>query len=164
MLPIRALTVVTLMALATGCGSSSSSNEPSDASGGSDVGLHADGGASDAANPSDTSVEDAGGSEAGPTDGNVVLDGTTDSSGDSSSKGDGATFCPVACNAATSYCEASYGPPPTDGAAGTPSYACLTFNASCDAGAPSCACASVGPFCTCDESGGEVTVTCPFHP
>lgn len=87
-----------------------------------------------------------------------------DGAAESSSGGDGATaFCPVACDPATSFCEASYGPPGPDGGE-APSYFCEPFASPCDAGGPSCACATVGPFCTCADDGGDVTVTCPFHP
>lgn len=83
---------------------------------------------------------------------------------DSSTGGDGAPLsCPIACNPASSFCELSYGPPDADGGStATPS--CVPFQSPCDAAADTCACATVGPFCTCAIVAGQVTVTCPFHP
>lgn len=154
--------LVALVTLALACGSSSTSSDLSADGGGHDGSTRPDGAGSDAATGSDTSVEDGN----TPSDGGDARDASDGSAADapaSDSSPDGSAFCPVACDPATSFCEASYGPPTQDGSAGTPSYSCQPFNSPCDAGL-SCACATVGPFCTCDDTAGDVTVTCPFHP
>jgi hypothetical protein len=80
---------------------------------------------------------------------------------DTSTGTDAASFCPIACNPATSFCELSYGPPELDAG---PEPFCLPFDSPCDASAPSCACANVCAFGSCNDNQGEVTVICPFHP
>ena len=89
-----------------------------------------------------------------------VDSGVDDSSTRDASANDGGFAC-AACNPETNYCELQYPPPPHDGGAGVPTDTCLPLPA-CDA-APSCACISYGPFCTCADDAGEITVTCPFH-
>ncbi|MGO8997110.1 MAG: hypothetical protein ACLQVI_27660 [Polyangiaceae bacterium] len=92
-------------------------------------------------------------------------DASVDSGGnggtDAGSHTDGGFAC-AACSSQTNYCELSYGPPPNDGGSGVPSQSCEPLP-ECDAGA-SCACVTIGPFCTCADVAGAITVTCPFHP
>jgi hypothetical protein len=92
---------------------------------------------------------------AGPDDASV------DAAPDAGPHTDGGFAC-TACDPQSNYCELSYGPPPNDGGSGVPSESCQPLPA-CDGGA-SCACISMGPFCSCADVSGEITVTCPFHP
>ncbi|HEY8038418.1 MAG TPA: hypothetical protein VIF15_01440 [Polyangiaceae bacterium] len=158
MLPVRSVAPAAFLALVTACGSSSSTdNGSSDAAASQDATGGADGASGDTGHGPDGTAAD--GATSG--DSSTGADAQTDAGGDAQT--DGATFCPVACDPATSFCEVSYGPPGPDGGS-SPSYFCLPFNSPCDAGTPSCACANVGPFCTCVDDAGDVTVTCPFHP
>jgi hypothetical protein len=97
---------------------------------------------------------------AGPDDAGTVS-GSDAGVGDAGSQLD-ASFPCTACDPQTNFCEISYGPPPNDGGVTIPGDYCTPFE--CDGAAPACACATIGPFCTCTESYGAVTVTCPFHP
>jgi hypothetical protein len=111
--------------------------------------------------PDGSQPADGGADTSRPADSGLT-DSSTNDAGDASSASDSGTLCP-ACNSASDFCEVSYGPPQNDGGMNA-NYSCTPFQSPCDAGTPSCACAQIGPFCTCADDAGNVTVTCPFHP
>jgi hypothetical protein len=91
--------------------------------------------------------------------GTLRLDAGGDAQSDAGDGGDASSAC-LGCDLSTSYCEISYGPPQSDGGSAVTD-SCLALPA-CDTGV-SCDCVSYGPFCTCTDDGGDITVTCPFH-
>ncbi len=101
--------------------------------------------------------EDAGADATPLPDGSLLTPPLPDAASDAPA--DASASCP-ACDFASHYCEISYGPPQSDGGSSVTD-SCLSLPA-CDA-APSCACVTFGPFCTCVDDGGDITVTCPFH-
>jgi hypothetical protein len=72
----------------------------------------------------------------------------------------------LTCNAATQYCQNDNGGVPLLDGGSNSSWACQSFPATCDGGAPhSCGClvpvSTSGCFCNAAD-GGAVTVTCDF--